>query len=68
MSLCLVGWVILVPFGVVLCCPVPISMFVKMFAILDVVIGRWKSLEMGQRYNHSVRFSASLKFYKPPLG
>ena len=31
-------------------------------------LGTWESLEMVQRYNRSVSFSDSLKFYKPPLG
>ena len=30
-------------------------------------LGRWESLEMVQRYNRSVRFQDSLKFYKAPL-
>jgi site-specific recombinase XerD len=30
-------------------------------------LGRWESLEMGQRYTRSVTFQDSLKFYKAPL-
>jgi hypothetical protein len=30
-------------------------------------LGRWKSLEMVQRYMRPVNFQDSLKFYKAPL-